>query len=123
LRAADVQQGCAMTGDTPPPVLTLEAINDTDAAEPWEASLSLPLPKNPTLELLDAARNDILDYLDYASGVLPELTGPDRVCLEITRAAERLAEIAIERAAAILAERLQRGFSDAALDHHLAARG
>jgi hypothetical protein len=73
--------------------------------------------------LLDAAREQVIDYLDWASDVLPELTGPDRLCMEINRAADRLIEISLARAVILMRERLQRGFSDEALDDHLAARG
>jgi hypothetical protein len=41
---------------------------------------------------------------------------------EINRAADRLVEISLARAAILIGERLQR-FSDEALDHHLEARG
>ncbi|MFZ1093566.1 MAG: hypothetical protein WAN75_30855 [Xanthobacteraceae bacterium] len=50
---------------------------------------------------------------------------PDRVCAEITHAADRLVEIALERAAILIGDRLDRlcGFSDAALDPYLVSRG
>ena len=107
-----------MTG-TPATVLTLEAMK----ADTWDAALSLPLPENPSLELLDAARTHLLDYLAFATdAALQCCADPYAVSLDIASAADRLTEIALERAAAILDERLQRGFSDAALDQHLAAR-
>jgi uncharacterized protein (DUF433 family) len=56
LRAADMEDA-AMT-DTP--FLTMEAMQDMVDAQPWDAALDLPLPENPTLELLDAARNNFL---------------------------------------------------------------
>jgi hypothetical protein len=109
-----------MTDDTPPPVLTLEAMN----RPPWgEAALSLPLPKEPSLALLDEAGSQVIEFLDWVTQDLARIAGPDQIRAEITRAAERLIEISLERAAVILAERLQRGFSDAALDLHVVARG
>ena len=50
--------------DTPPPFLTLEAMSKDDGMEDYEPALSLPLPEHPTLELLDEAREQVLDYLD-----------------------------------------------------------
>jgi hypothetical protein len=100
--------------DTPRRELTLEAMQ----AEPWDAALSLPLPEQPTLEYLEEVREGMIVFLDWASNELARIAGPDQIRDTITRAAERLTEIALERAAAILGERLQRGFSDAALDQH-----
>ena len=50
--------------DMPPPFLTLEAMSKDDGMEDYEPALSLPLPEHPTLELLDEAREQVLDYLD-----------------------------------------------------------
>jgi hypothetical protein len=94
--------------DTPAPELTLEAMKGGS----WDAALTLPLPKEPSLKLLDEARSQVLDYLAFASDVLPECADPYGVSLDITSAAERLVEIALERAAAILAGRLQRRVCD-----------
>jgi len=60
-------------------------------------------------------------FLDWASNEFARITGPEQIRAAITRAADRLTEIALERAAAILAERLQRGFSDAALEQQAVA--
>jgi uncharacterized protein (DUF433 family) len=94
----------------------------TDNPQYWTAVVSLPLPENPTLELLDEAREQVIDYLDWASDVLPELTGPDRLCMEINRAADRLIEISLARYVLLTRERQQRVFSDEALDLHMVAR-
>jgi hypothetical protein len=68
-------------------VLSLEAL---DAAKDWEAALSLPLPKNPGIELLNRARTEVLIYLDFVTN---DAAQSGDVSAEINRAAARLIEI------------------------------
>jgi hypothetical protein len=51
-----------MVDPTPfrPRVLTLQAL---DHAKTWEVALSLPLPDNPGLDLLQRTRDEVLGYL------------------------------------------------------------
>lgn len=67
------------------PVLTLRAM-DAPSCEP---ALSFPLPQNPSTELLDRARQEVLTYLDWVAG------DADHIRKEITRAAARLIEISL----------------------------
>ena len=109
--------------DTAPPVLTMEAM----ARDLWwKAARTLPLLENPSIELLDEARVQVIDYLDAASTELALLKKPDKFLADMEAAYQRLIFLSLERAALILAERLERfsgGFSDAALDLHVVARG
>jgi hypothetical protein len=36
-------------------------------APSWEPALSFPLPENPSVELLDRARQEVLIYLDWVA--------------------------------------------------------
>jgi hypothetical protein len=79
-----------MTEIVPFPLLTLEALN---TAQDWEPALSLPLPENPTSELLDRAREQVLQYLDFYLNDCAPNAPDDELRREIMRAAERLIEI------------------------------
>jgi hypothetical protein len=74
----------------PFPLPTLEALNK---AQDWEPALSLPFPQNPTSELLDRTREQVLQYLDF---YLNDWAPTDELRREIIRAAERLIEIGIQ---------------------------
>jgi hypothetical protein len=76
----------------PFPLLTLEALNK---AQDWEPALSLPFPQNPTTELLDRAREQVLQYLDFYLNDCAPTAPTDELRREIMRAAERLIEIGI----------------------------
>ena len=72
--------------EAPRRVLTMEAM---DAEPYWEAALTLPWPQNPSLELLDEAREQVIEFLNWASDELAALAAPDDIRAEITRAADR----------------------------------
>jgi hypothetical protein len=80
-------------------VLTIDAM----AADP-EAVLTLPLPPTPSVELLDEARHDILDYLDELTGDLDDDAPVEQVRREMERATTRLLEISLRLPAARAAE-------------------
>ena len=60
----------------------------------WERILTLRLPKNPSLQLLDAARGQVLLYLDWIMNDMIRVDDPWTVRREIERATDRLLEIA-----------------------------
>ena len=49
----------------PLPELSLELLKE--APNGWETAVIYPLPENPSYELLEAARLNVLDYLDFYS--------------------------------------------------------
>ena len=73
------------------PVLTMKAMD----APSWEPALSFPLPENPSVELLDRARSEVLTYLDWVAHDVASAGHADEIRKEITRAAARLIEISI----------------------------
>jgi hypothetical protein len=81
----------------PFPVLTIEAIIPRD----WEPVLSLPLPKRPNLPLLEAARRQVLLYLDWMMTEMVFTEDTSVIHREILRATNRLLEIAEAMPAAI----------------------
>jgi len=64
-------------------------------APSWEPALSFPLPENPTAQLLDRARHEVLTYLDWVSHDVASAGDADAIRTEITRAAVRLIEISL----------------------------
>lgn len=74
----------------PFPVLTLASIAPRD----WERVLTLPLPRRPSLELLDAARAQVLSYLDWVMHEMVQTESLPTIRQEIARACDRLTEIA-----------------------------
>ena len=62
-------------------------------APSWEPALSFHLPKNPGVELLDRASEEVLIYLDWVSHDVASAGDADQIRKEITRAAARLIEI------------------------------
>lgn len=60
----------------------------------WEPILTLPLPKNASIELLDAARGQVLLYLDWIMHEMIQVDDLRTVQREIERATYRLMEIA-----------------------------
>ena len=72
------------------PILTMEDIVPRD----WEPILTLPLPGNPSLQLLDAARGQVLLYLDWIMHEMIQTDSAWAVRREIERATDRLQEIA-----------------------------
>ena len=66
----------------------------------WEPALTLPLPPQPSLELLEVARQDILTFLDWVSHDVAQVD-PDGAKHQIQRAAARLIEIAAATPAAL----------------------
>jgi hypothetical protein len=94
---------------TPPHVLTVEALD----TEPWwEAALTLPLPENPSLQLLDDAREQVIEFLNWASEELAPIAMPEHISAEITRASERLIELSLARRAILTVERFRRWLPD-----------
>jgi hypothetical protein len=83
----------------PFPVLTINAIVPRD----WEPVLSLPLPARPSLQLLEAARGQVLLYLDWVMTEMFETDSVETVSHEIIRASGRLVEIAAAMPAATMA--------------------
>jgi hypothetical protein len=80
-------------------VLTLDAM--------WhdpEAALTLPLPPTPSVELLDEARQDILNHLDELTCDLDDDAPVEDVRCEMERAMTRLLEISLRLPAARAAE-------------------
>ena len=90
-------------------VLTLKAMEAPD----WEPALTLPLPEAPGLELLEEARLQVIGYLDFVSHELTQGGSAEEIEREISRAAARLAEIALAMSAAIHAEGEARTVADA----------
>jgi len=84
----------AVDAPVPFPILTLAALDGAD----WEFALTAPLPARPSLELLEARRQDVLTSLDWASHDLAEAASSPR----IQRAASRLIELSHARLAAIV---------------------
>ena len=74
----------------PFPVLTMSSIVPRD----WEPVLTLPLPYRPSVRLLEAARGQVLLYLDWVMNEMVLVETPPAVRREIIRASVRLAEIA-----------------------------
>lgn len=72
------------------PVLMMEDV----APRNWEPILTLPLPKNPSLQLLEAARGQVLLYLDWIMHEMIQVDDVRTVHGEIERATYRLREIA-----------------------------
>jgi len=60
----------------------------------WEPILTLPLPKKPSLKLLDAARGQVLLYLDWIMHDMVQVDDVRTVHGELERATYRLMEIA-----------------------------
>ena len=80
-----------MTVDQLRPVLTMQAME----GDTWEPALSYPLPENPSLELLEEARAQVLTYLYFASSDIASGGDDAETRKEINRAAVRLTEIAL----------------------------
>jgi hypothetical protein len=68
----------------------------------WEPALTLPLSQKPSFELLEAARQDILTFLDWVTHDVAQVD-PNKTKHEIQRAAARLIEIAAATPAALSA--------------------
>jgi len=81
----------------PFPILTIEAIVPRD----WEPVLTLPIPRRPSLQLLEAARGQVLLYLDWIMTDMVQTDSALAVRQEIERAANRLLEIAAAMPSAI----------------------
>jgi hypothetical protein len=73
------------------PVLTMKVM-DTSS---WEPALSYLLPENPSLELLERARDHVLTYLDWVASDLSSSGDADAIRKEINRAAIRLIQISL----------------------------
>jgi len=73
----------------PFPILTVEAMSVHD----WEPALTLRLPAEPSAELLDEARYQVMAYLHWLSVDAAPHTAPEELRREINRAAARLIEI------------------------------
>jgi hypothetical protein len=85
------------------PVLTMKGMD----APSWEPALSFHLPKNPGVELLDRASEEVLTYLDWVSHDVASAGDAAEIRKEITRAAVRLIEISLYWRAACDAEHEQ----------------
>lgn len=75
----------------PFPLLTIAALDE--ARDVGEAAVTLPLPRKPSLELLEEARRQVLTYLDWVTSDMLQTADLAAVRREIVRAAARLAEI------------------------------
>jgi hypothetical protein len=80
-------------------VLTLYAMRHDP-----EAALTFPLPPRPSVELLDEARQDILDHLDELTCDLDDEAPVEEVRRAMERATTRLLEISLRLPAARAAE-------------------
>ena len=61
----------------------------------WEAAVNWPLPAEPSIELLQEARQRVATYIDWYSNDAAPVTAPVEVRHEINRAAARLIEICL----------------------------
>lgn len=61
----------------------------------WDMAVSMPLPSEPSVELLAERRQDVLDYLAWATPELLENLTPDELRDHINFAAGRLIEISL----------------------------
>jgi hypothetical protein len=62
-------------------------------------------PNNPSAELLDRMRQEVLTYLDWVSYEVASTNDPEKIRQEITRAAARLIEISPSRLSVVLRKR------------------
>ena len=74
------------------PVLTVAILAENDSNN-WEPALSYPLPSEPTIELIDDAIDQVLNFLSW---VTEQVAQKDSAAAkrEIERAAARLIELA-----------------------------
>jgi hypothetical protein len=79
------------------PILTMQDVVPRD----WDPILTLPLPKNPSLELLDVTRRQVLLYLDWIMHEMVQIDDSWTVRRELERATDRLLEIAAALPAAL----------------------
>lgn len=75
----------------PLPELSLELLKD--APNGWETAVIYPLPANPSYELLEAARLNVLDYLDFYSQSIN--TDEELLAKTLKLGFEKMHEIAI----------------------------
>jgi hypothetical protein len=71
--------------------LTLELLDE--APNGWETTMVYPLPQNPSYELLEAARRNVLDFLDFNSGL--SSMSKEEIAKTLRAGLEKLIEIAI----------------------------
>ena len=100
-----------------PPVLTV-AILQTNHYNNWEPALTYPLPRDPSVDLIDTATDEILNYLSFVTSEVPQKDAA-QARREIERAAARLIELAEAKPKSFSAwlqecerERLLRNFHD-----------
>jgi len=74
------------------PVLTV-AILEANDSNNWEPALTYPLPPDPTIELIDDAIDQVLNFLSWVTSQVAQKDGP-LAKGEIERAAVRLIELA-----------------------------
>ena len=75
-----------------PEELTLEMLEEPPVQGPYTA-MACPLPLNPSCELLEAARENVLDFLDYES--TPLVGSWDRLANNLYEGVQKLFEITI----------------------------
>ena len=83
--------------------LTIELLKE--APNGWETAMVYPLPANPSYELLEAARLNVLDFLDFNSR--RSIQTETEIAKTLRAGCEKLIEIAI-----LLREPMQTGPSD-----------
>jgi hypothetical protein len=85
-------ENCRRSGPhTPRPKLTPDIVREFP--DGWEATVTDPLPLNPSYELLEMLRSNVLDFLDIKSG---RSTQTEQEITETLKAGfDRLLEIAL----------------------------
>ena len=71
--------------------LTLELLDE--APNGWETAMCYPLPQNPSYELLEAARRNVIDFLYFNSGL--SSISKEEIANTLRAGLEKLIEIAI----------------------------
>jgi hypothetical protein len=99
------------------PLLTV-AILEANDSNNWEPALAYPLPPDPTIELIDDAIDQVLNFLSWVTSEVAQKDAP-LAKREIERAAARLIELAEVKPKAFSAwlldcerQRLLSGFHD-----------
>jgi hypothetical protein len=98
-----------------PPVLSV-AILEANHHNNWEPALTYPLPHDPSIDLIDTAIDEILNFLSFVTSDVAQKDAA-QARREIERAATRLIELAEAKPKALSAwleecesERLLRNF-------------
>jgi hypothetical protein len=78
--------------------MTIEAL---DAKDGWDVALKAPIPADATMELLNKARENVIEWLDYYSNDAPSGVPPEIMRIDLNQAVARLYEICVARQNAI----------------------